>query len=121
MCKLVNRQPVSQSCAFLSTSVYAHTFVVVWAGLFLFTFYQRNRIVKVTLTGISIYLIGDKSHEIEIQNKTSTMDVIQDAVNLESLAVYAGKLKSLPGESFPIFDVCHIILCCLAVRYVLFH
>jgi len=44
------------------------------------------------------------------------MDVIQDAVNLESLAVYAGKLKSLPGESFPIFDVCHIILCCLAVR-----
>ena len=49
------------------------------------------------------------------------MDVIQEAVNLETLSVYAGILKSLPGESFPIFDVCHIILCCLAVRYVLPH
>jgi len=44
------------------------------------------------------------------------MDSLQQVVNLESLSVYAEKLRSLPGESYPLFDVCHIILCCLAVR-----
>lgn len=33
-----------------------------------------------------------------------------------SLASYAGKLRALPGDSYPIFDICHIILCSLAVR-----
>jgi len=33
-----------------------------------------------------------------------------------SFSTYAAKLRSLPGESYPVFDVCHIILCCLAVR-----
>ena len=48
------------------------------------------------------------------------MDAIENVVNLESLSIYAAKLRSLPGEHYfdlPIFDICHIILCCLAVRY----
>ena len=35
-----------------------------------------------------------------------------------SLSSYAAKLRALPGDSYPVFDVCHVILCCLAVRYV---
>lgn len=44
------------------------------------------------------------------------MDGIQEMVNLESLSMYAGKLRAFPGEFYPVFDVCHIVLCCLAVR-----
>jgi len=32
------------------------------------------------------------------------------------VASLASKLRALPGDSYPVFDVCHIILCCLAVR-----
>jgi len=37
-------------------------------------------------------------------------------MDIDSLSTYAAKLRALPGESYPIFDACHIILCCLAVR-----
>jgi len=39
--------------------------------------------------------------------------VIMDSLSFSS---YAAKLQALPGDSYPAFDVCHIILCCLAVR-----
>lgn len=32
------------------------------------------------------------------------------------MSSYAAKLRALPGDSYPVFDVCHILLCCLAVR-----
>ena len=37
-------------------------------------------------------------------------------MDLVNFAMYSSTLKALPQDYFPLFDVCHIILCVLSVR-----
>ena len=36
--------------------------------------------------------------------------------SVEDINMYAQQLKTLPADYYPLFDICHIILCVLAVR-----